>query len=249
MAEAEEVADLVHHHGLEVHRPGGGGGDVPVGHPVLFGIKVEPPVGWGEGVRQRAQRPVEALPVAVVPAEEPDGDVGLDGGGVHLGEGQRGDLRPAGEGAGEDTPEDGIAGRHAGGAGDRVGEVRLVGRPLGTPGEVRVEAAAAHVGGAVDDVGDAAPRLSHEVHGGRVEETGGVEPEVALVGEDRLPQGLVEGVGEIAVGRPARVREVAEMAEVPLEVGEARPVLPQVAAGEVPEGLPRVRGSPAAAVE
>jgi len=93
-----------------------------------------------------------------------------------------------------------------------------------------------HRRGAVDYVGDAAPRQDDLLKRGIVENAGDVEVEVLLVSFDRGFERVVELVGEVGW---RRVREVAEAFEVGFEVGEAVIVLAAMAAGEVTKGIPR----------
>lgn len=83
---------------------------------------MEPAVRGREGVRQRSQRPVERLAVAVRARVEADGDVGV---GLRRGlrEPQVGGRGPPGEGAREDVAQRGPVDGRGRGRGDRVLEV------------------------------------------------------------------------------------------------------------------------------
>lgn len=186
---------------------------------------------------QRAQHPVERLPVPVRAPVETDCYVGVRGR-VRLLERQRGRGGPPPKGAGEDGLEDGAVDGDVGGGGDGVLEVAAPEGPSRSVREVGVQVASREGRGAVDEVSDAAARGHELVDGRLVDLAGGVEAEEPLVGPDGDLKCVVEGVG----GVRRRSREVAEVLEIMLEAGEAGLVVAAVAAGEVPEGEPGVNG-------
>ncbi|GER55968.1 biotin synthase [Striga asiatica] len=153
------MPDLVHRHRLQIHRRERRPAEkIPVHHPALVAVQVAPPR------RRRERYPVERLPVTVLPREKPDPDV-RPAAGRRLDERQRGNLRPPFESPGEDRPDlvrqpvrriEGVSQlAPAGGPPRPVWEEGVVGH-RGVGG---ASAAAAHGGGAVDDVGVSASGL------------------------------------------------------------------------------------------
>uniref|UniRef100_A0A0E0BDM5 Uncharacterized protein n=1 Tax=Oryza glumipatula TaxID=40148 RepID=A0A0E0BDM5_9ORYZ len=239
------MADLVRRHGLQVdgrrRRV-----DVEVHRPVLRRVEVEPPVLWGEGVAEDAERPVERHAVAVVAGVEAHLDVGRLVV-VRLDEAHGDRPRPPRERALEHGTHGGRrqvadGGRRRDGVGQHDRRVRP--RPPRLALEEREPADHAALrprrerdghGALHIIVPDAAARRHDLIERGVIEPAGDRQAEPRLVPPHGDLEVLVEGVRRVT----PRLRHVPEPRQVPLQLREPRDMAPSPRVEQLLERVPR----------